>query len=145
MPPGRKSLALPSGASLHRLPMVDEPRGTLVFAEIARHLPFVPKRFFAVYAVPEGEVRGRHAHYEGHEFLIGLRGAWIFSLDDARTTQTIALDAPDLGLHIPPRVWRAFSPAHADAVLASLSSETYDAADYIRDYEAFRRMTRGGE
>jgi dTDP-4-dehydrorhamnose 3,5-epimerase-like enzyme len=145
MPPGRDRLVLPSGASLHRLPVVDEPRGMLVFAEIARHLPFVPKRFFAVYAVPKGEVRGRHAHHEGHEFVIGLRGVWIFSLDDAHATQTIALDAPDLGLHIPPRVWRAFSPADADAVLASLSSETYSPADYVKDYDAFRRMIRAGD
>jgi UDP-2-acetamido-3-amino-2,3-dideoxy-glucuronate N-acetyltransferase len=143
IPPDRDRVALSSGAVLQRLPVVDEPRGMLVFAEIARHLSFAPKRFFAVYAVPKGEVRGCHAHHEGHEFLISLRGTWNFLLDDARTRQTIALDTSNVGLHIPPRVWRSFYPDDADAVLASLSSETYSAADYIRDYEAFARMMRG--
>lgn len=135
-------MALPCGVLLQRLPTVSEPRGTLIFAEIAQHLPFIPKRFFAIFDAPEHETRGRHAHLVDHEFLISLQGTWIVTLDNARTRQTFALDTPDVGLHIPPRVWRSFFREGAAAVLASLSSETYNPTDYVRDYDEFVRMMR---
>jgi len=142
IPAGCPSLALACGGLLQRLPLVSEPRGTLVFAEVAQHLPFVPKRFFAVFDAPEHEMRGLHAHLVGHEFLISLQGTWIVTLDDTRTRQTLALDTPDVGLHIPPRVWRSFFRQGGVAVLASLSSETYDPSDYVRDYSDFACMMR---
>jgi dTDP-4-dehydrorhamnose 3,5-epimerase-like enzyme len=142
IPADRDYVVLASGARLQRIPQVNEPRGRLVFAEMARHLPFEPKRFFAVFDVPEGEIRGCHAHHHAHEFLISLRGAWTVSLDDGRTQQTIVLETPDVGLHIPPKVWRSFYRQGPDALIVSLSSDVYRADDYIRDYQVFVRMPR---
>ena len=47
------------------------------------------------------------------------------------------LDAPELGLHIPPLIWAVQYKYSADAVLLVLASDHYDPADYIRDYDEF--------
>jgi len=47
------------------------------------------------------------------------------------------LDRPDLGLHLPPRVWGIQYKYSADAVLLVFASHYYDADDYIRDYDQF--------
>ena len=47
------------------------------------------------------------------------------------------LDTPQVGLHIPPMVWGIQYRFSADAVMLVLASDTYDAADYIRNYDDF--------
>ncbi len=50
------------------------------------------------------------------------------------------------GCTCPPLVWSVQYRFSADAALAVLASDPYDAADYIRDYEEFLRLpvNRGG-
>lgn len=131
---------LAGDAEIHRLPRVDDMRGTLVFGEIEQHLPFTPKRFFMITDVPSKEVRGEHAHRKLHEFLVCLRGSCSIVLDDGARSDEVTLDAPTIGLHIPPRVWRIMYKYSADAVLLVLASDVYDADDYIRDYDEFVRF-----
>lgn len=142
LPAGQDVFALASGARLQRIPRIDESRGSLVFAEVERHLPFVPKRFFAVFDVPEGEVRGGHAHRTLEEFLICLRGAWGVALDDGRLQEEVLLDAPDIGLYLPPRLWRCHAQREPGALLMALASEVYRPDDHVREYDTFARMTR---
>ncbi|WP_235538004.1 WxcM-like domain-containing protein [Pelomonas sp. Root1217] len=125
------------GARLHALPKIVDLRGALSFGEIDAHLPFTPRRFFIVYDVPNEEVRGEHAHRACHQFLICVKGSCTIVLDDGEHRDELRLDSPKVGLHIPPMVWGIqyrFSP---DAVLLVLASDTYDAGDYIRDYDDF--------
>lgn len=125
------------GAGLHALPSIKDLRGVLVFGEIEHHLPFQPKRFFAVFDVPSREVRGEHAHRELHEFLICLRGSCAFALDDGLSRDEVILDSPTIGLHIPPGIWRIHYKYSPDAILVALCSDVYKADDYIRDYNDF--------
>lgn len=125
------------GARLHALPKIVDLRGALSFGEIDAHLPFTPQRFFIVYDVPSEEVRGEHAHKACHQFLICVKGSCTIVLDDGAHRDELRLDSAKVGLHIPPMVWGIqyrFSP---DAVLLVLASDTYDAADYIRNYDEF--------
>jgi acetyltransferase-like isoleucine patch superfamily enzyme/dTDP-4-dehydrorhamnose 3,5-epimerase-like enzyme len=126
------------GAALYHLPRVKDLRGALTFGEIDTHLPFRPERFFVVYDVPSREVRGEHAHKALHEFLICLRGSCSVALDDGRNHEEVLLDSPTVGLHVPPKLWRVHYKYSPDAILLSLCSEKYDAADYVRDYEQFK-------
>jgi UDP-2-acetamido-3-amino-2,3-dideoxy-glucuronate N-acetyltransferase len=142
LPSGRTVVQLASGARLQRIPRIDEPRGSLVFAQVAQHLPFEPKRFFAVFDVPEGEMRGGHAHRTLHEFLVCLRGAWVVILDNGFVQEGVLLDAPDIGLHLPPQLWRYHSQRGAGALLMALASDVYRPEEHIREYETFARMTR---
>jgi acetyltransferase-like isoleucine patch superfamily enzyme/dTDP-4-dehydrorhamnose 3,5-epimerase-like enzyme len=135
---------LVGGARLIRLTMAQDLRGRLVAAELARDVPFVPRRFFAVYRVPTTETRGEHAHRSCHQFLICLAGSVIVMVDDGTNRAQVLLDDPGRGLYIPPMVWGTQYEHSPDAILAVLASDPYDADDYIRDYDEFLRLTNRG-
>lgn len=125
------------GAAIYRMPLVLEFRGNLTVGEIERDLPFLPKRYFAVFGVPSEDLRGEHAHYNCHQFLICLSGSCRALLDDGQNRQEVILDRPDIGLHMPPMIWGTQYAYTHDATLLVFASHPYDNADYIRDYETF--------
>lgn len=133
---------LPGGARLIRLPFVQDLRGDLTFGEIGETLPFAPKRFFVIAGVPTKEVRGEHAHHELHQFLVCVKGSLSVVVDDGTERCELALDSPDVGLHIPPMVWATQYRYSSDAVLMVLASEVYIAEDYIRDYDDYLALIR---
>lgn len=141
--PSSQSLRV-RGASLVTLPQVQDLRGLTIFSEIGKQLPFVARRFFFVADVPGREVRGEHAHKTLHEFLVCMKGALSVMLDDGIAREEIRLDAPTLGLHVPPQVWRVVYKYTPDALLLSLCSHEYDPADYIRDYGDFVAYVSAG-
>jgi hypothetical protein len=65
-------------------------------------------------------------------------------VDDGRDRAEVKLDAPTMGIHIPPMIWSTQYRYTSDAVLLVLASEPYDAADYIRDYDAFLALVDKG-
>jgi UDP-2-acetamido-3-amino-2,3-dideoxy-glucuronate N-acetyltransferase len=125
------------GAQLLRLPKVPSARGSLVWGESGAHLPFSPRRFWCIYAVPPGQTRGDHGHRALHEVLICLRGGCTVTLDDGTDSEEVVLDVPDVGLYIPPLIWNTQHRFSPDAVLLVLASEVFRADDYIRDYDEF--------
>ena len=140
--------ALPSlrvrDAKLHRLPVFADERGVLAFGEVGRHLPFTPQRFFVVTGVPAGRSRGEHAHRAQHQFLVCVRGSVRVLVDDGRTRQEVRLDTPGIGLHLPPLLWGTQYSYSEDAVLLCLTDASYDADEYVSDYDEFLRLS-GGE
>jgi hypothetical protein len=58
-------------------------------------------------------------------------------LDDSIHRDEVRLDSPKVGLHIPPMVWGIQYRFSADALMLVLASDTYDADDYIRNYDDF--------
>jgi dTDP-4-dehydrorhamnose 3,5-epimerase-like enzyme len=82
-------------------------------------------------------VRGEHAHKACHQFLVCLKGACTIVLDDSVHRDEVRLDSPKVGLHIPPMVWGIQYRFSADALMLVLASDTYDADDYIRNYDDF--------
>ncbi len=125
------------GVRLYQLPFVKDLRGNLTYAEHEQSLPFIPQRYFLVFDVPSQEVRGEHAHRQCHQFLICVKGSCSIVLDDGRNRAEVLLDRPNLGLHIPPMVWAIQYKYSLDAVLLVLASHSYQAEDYIRDYDLF--------
>jgi acetyltransferase-like isoleucine patch superfamily enzyme/dTDP-4-dehydrorhamnose 3,5-epimerase-like enzyme len=125
------------GVTLHRLKAVTDLRGSITVGETERDLPFQPRRFFIVYNVPSTKTRGEHAHRTCHQFLIAVRGSCAVVVDDGEHRQEFLLDAPDLGLYLPPMVWGIQYKYTSDAVLLVYASHPYDAADYIRDYNTW--------
>lgn len=125
---------------LHRLPKVVDIRGSLTVGEFERSIPFLAKRYFMVFDVPSVETRGEHAHRECHQFLICVTGQVSVVADDGRTRREFLLDRPDIGLHLPPLTWGIQYKYSEDAVLLVFASHYYDNADYIRDYDEFRKI-----
>jgi len=119
------------------LPKITDPRGNLTFIESERHLPFDIKRVFYLYDVPTGEDRGAHAHRKLHQFLICLSGSFDVALDDGFKKDTIHLNRPWKGLHIPPMIWASEINFDPGSVCLVMASEYFEEADYIRDYSEF--------
>ena len=127
-------------AKLIEFPEISDLRGKLTFAENPGLLPFAPKRFFMVYAVPGKDVRGEHAHRELHQFLICIKGSCAVVVDDGQNRCEVILDRPTLGLHVPPMVWATQYKFTSDAVLLVLASEVYKSEDYIRNYDEYMEL-----
>lgn len=125
------------GVSVRHLPLRRDMRGSLVASEFGEDVPFAPQRSFLVFDVPGSEIRGEHAHRVCHQFLLCVRGACSVIVDDGNTRETVRLDHPTIGIHIPPMVWGAQFKHSSDAVLLVLASHAYDPDDYIRDYQEF--------
>ncbi len=117
-------------------------RGSLMALEFADSLPFVPQRFFVVYAVPSPDIRGQHAHRECEQFLICLNGSVTCLVDDGTSRRTTVLSSPADGLYMPSMTWGTQYNYSPDAVLAVFASKPYDPEDYIRDYDEFLRLVR---
>ena len=154
-PAFERSTAVPQGASrtatgvrdvtLHRLVLVDDLRGTLSAGEFEAHVPFLPRRYFIVFDVPGKDVRGEHAHRKCHQFLVCARGSVAVVVDDGTNSEEVTLDAPNLGLYLPPMIWAAQYKYSSDALLLVFASDLYDPADYIRDYDEFRMLVSARE
>ena len=127
-------------AVIHQLPRISDMRGNLSVGEFERSIPFEARRYFLVFDVPSVETRGEHAHKVCHQFLVCVRGSVNVVADDGRDRQEYVLDRPEKGLHLPPMVWGIQYKYSPDAVLLVFASHYYDADDYIRDYEQFRRL-----
>jgi acetyltransferase-like isoleucine patch superfamily enzyme/dTDP-4-dehydrorhamnose 3,5-epimerase-like enzyme len=125
------------GVALHEFPVFEDMRGALSVGEFERQVPFAPRRYFLVYAVPSAEVRGEHAHRECHQFLVCVRGSCSVMADDGENRQEWKLAAPNVGIYLPPMTWGVQYRYSEDALLLVFASHQYDAADYIRDYEQF--------
>jgi UDP-2-acetamido-3-amino-2,3-dideoxy-glucuronate N-acetyltransferase len=133
------------GVQLFDMPIVSNLRGNLVFAEFEKPIPFIPKRYFFVFDVPNREVRGEHAHRECQQFLICMKGSCSIVVDDGRKRAEIFLDRPNIGLLIPPMVWATEYKYSEDALLMVIASDIYKAEDYIRDYDQYLAEVKKGE
>jgi dTDP-4-dehydrorhamnose 3,5-epimerase-like enzyme len=129
-----------AGCAVVALPRIRDPRGNLTFIESERHVPFVVRRTYWIYDVPGGEVRGGHAYRELDEMVVSLSGSFDVVLDDGRDKRVVSLNRSYYGLLVPRMIWRHLENFSTNAVGLVLASTAYDAADYIRDYEEFRRL-----
>jgi hypothetical protein len=141
LPPGVERTGV-TGVTLHQLPHIIDPRGDLSVGEVGLHVPFEVKRYFVVFGVSSGEIRGEHAHRTLHQFLVCVHGRCEVVADDGRNRQTFVLDRPSLAVYLPPMVWGVQHSYTPGSVLLVLASDHYDPADYIRDYKDFVALVK---
>jgi len=123
---------------LIKLPKIIDSRGNLTVAESCNDVPFSIKRAYWVYDVPGGESRGGHAHKLCQELLVAVSGSFTVTLDDGLRTEHYHLNHPWEGLVIETGLWRTLDDFSSGAVCLVLASESFDEADYIRDYDDFK-------
>jgi hypothetical protein len=126
--------------TLHCFPDITDLRGSLSFGEFEKNIPFKPSRYFLVFNVESSEIRGEHAHKTCHQFLICAKGSCSVIADDGINREQFKLDHPSKGLYLPPMTWGIQYQYTKDAVLLVFASAFYDAADYIRDYDEFKKL-----
>lgn len=121
------------------LPRLGDARGGLCAVEAGQHIPFEIKRVYYLYGLPDGAVRGEHAHRELEQVYLALHGSFDVTLEDAAGAQVVRLDDPARGLYIGRNVWRRLDNFTPGAVCLVLASAHYSEADYWRDKAAFLR------
>jgi uncharacterized RmlC-like cupin family protein len=123
--------------SIIELPKIENRAGNISISQGMENLPFETKRVFYLYDIPAGEERGAHAHKECHQFLIAASGSFEVLLDDGINKKNVFLNRPNYGLHIPPGVWAHELNFSSGSICLVLASHTYNADDYIREYQDY--------
>lgn len=104
-------------------------------------LPFPIRKVLYMTDIRPDDVRGGHAHYATEEVLVCLRGACTVELDDGLGhAASVRLERRDVGLYLPPRVWRVVRDFAPGTDLLALASLEYDEGDYIRQKDAFQQL-----
>lgn len=117
-----------------------ERKGNLSVVENGDTLPFDVKRVYYLYDVPGGESRGAHAHKNLKQLIIAASGSFTVTLDDGKVKRSFTLNRPYQGLLVVPGIWRELDDFSSGSVCLVLASEKYDAEDYIRDYEEYKKF-----
>jgi hypothetical protein len=122
---------------LIHFPEICDRRGSLIFMEGQRHVPFDVKRVFFLSGVPAGESRGAHAHRTLEQVMIAVTGAFDIVLDDGVRQRKVRLDSPCMGLYVPPMVWEVELNFDPQSICLVLASDYYSEADYYRNYDEY--------
>ncbi len=109
-------------------PKILDERGNLTFVQ---KLPFEIKRIYYLYHVPDGSIRGGHAHKTLDRIFIAMAGRF--------KVNGIELSNPWEGLRVLPMTWLELTDFSNGAVCLVLASAEYDESDYIRDYDEFNK------
>ena len=122
------------------LPKIEDNRGNLSFLESINHIPFTMQRAYWIYDVPGGEHRGGHAFRNNREFIIALSGSFDIILNDGSKEIKFSLNRSYYGLYIPNLTWRKIENFSTNSLALVLSSQTYNAQDYIREMDEFVQL-----
>jgi len=126
-----------------QLPKIPDKRGNLTFFENSKQIPFEIARVYWIYDVPGGETRGSHAYKEQQEFIVALSGSLDVVLHNGREELKFSLNRSYYGLYIPKMYWRRLENFSTNSLALNVSDRAYDAMDYIRDFEEFKRLKNG--
>jgi len=117
----------------------DSNLGYISVAENAK-IPFDIKRVYWTYYTPESIERGWHAHHQTEQILVAVAGKIIVNTEmPGGKKDRFILETPNIGLLLPKYCWHVMQYTHT-SVQMCMADMVYDAADYIRDYEEFKRL-----
>lgn len=129
-----------SKPTIIQLPKFLDARGNLAIIEENKQIPFKIQRTYWIYDVPGGEYRGGHAYRNNEEFIVALSGSFDVLLDDGIEKKRYSLNRSYYGLYVPKGYWREMNNFSTNSLALVLASTPYDAEDYIRDYDEFKKI-----
>ena len=124
------------------VPGAADARGRINFLEYGKALDFQPRRLFWLHHVAAGQWRGRHGHRESRLIFIPVNGSCRAHLDDGTVKESVTLDDPGKALYVAPWVWHELTDFAAGTAIMIVASSLYDEAEYLRDYEIFKREVK---
>lgn len=131
---------IPTEPAIIDLPKFLDRRGNLSFIEQGQHIPFDIARTYWVYDVPGGETRGGHAYRQNQEIIVALSGSFDVVLINPRGERQVwHMNRSYYGLYVPNMWWRELENFSTNSLALILASTAYDPADYIRDFDQFRK------
>lgn len=114
--------------------------GFITTTQHHERLPFAVKRVFWTHATPPEVIRGRHALKATEEILIALSGRIGVKAETGEKVEKFELKDAQQGLYIPAMCWTELTFS-AGAIGLCLASTDFNEADYILDYQYFRRLS----
>lgn len=133
----KKELFKDSPAFISDLPLFEDIRGGLSFAEVTNHVPFNIKRCFWIFNVPANTSRGGHAHKKDHQYLICAKGRILTEVIYFNEKILLNLEGPNMSLYLPPLTWNNLISFSNNAVLIVLSSDKFNTEDYIDNFNDY--------
>lgn len=124
---------------IKNFPKIIDKRGNLSFVQNNDQIPFEIKRVFWIYDVPGGEIRGGHAYKAQQEVIIALSGSFDIIVNDGQTETKYSMNRSYYGLYLPAGTWRHMENFSTNALSLHLSDQVFDEADYIRDFDEFKK------
>ena len=118
-------------------PDLGDERGNLVVVEGGIAIPFDIQRIFYIYGSDTEVIRGCHANLRSEFVMINVSGTSKVKVDNGHETHIIELNRPRMGLYLKSNVWKEMYEFSEDSVMMVLSSEGYDAEEYIRNFDEF--------
>jgi UDP-2-acetamido-3-amino-2,3-dideoxy-glucuronate N-acetyltransferase len=119
--------------------------GIIVPIEFEKELPFVPRRMFYIFDVPERQVRGDHAHKTCHQIFIPISGFFAVHATPKESYpngQSFFMDDPRQAVHVEPMTWVSVTNFSPGAVCLVLTSHPYDPNDYINSKDEFHELVK---
>ena len=107
--------------------------GILYIAEQMRDVPFRIKRVFWLSQIPEGGIRGGHAHRKCCEVIVALQGVFHVTVVKNGRSQEWTLFRSSEGLYIPKGYYVKVHSFSFEAICLVLASELYNEEDKIHD------------
>lgn len=136
------SMGLKDKCSILQFADLGDERGKLVVIEGSQAIPFEIKRVFYIYESDSTVVRGQHANRESEFVLINVAGKSKVRITDGKEEFVVELDKPMMGVYIPKMIWKDMYDFSSDSVLLVLASTHYDAKEYIRDYNEYKKCIK---
>ena len=123
------------------LPRHSECNGALSVLENGNDLPFAIRRVYYLYDIPADAERGGHSHHRMQAMMVAAAGSFSVEVSDGAASRRFTLNRPWQALYIPAGIWRTVKEFSSGSVCLNIVSEEYDEADYVRDYNAFLKLT----
>lgn len=99
-------------------------------------LPFHIKRVFYIQDIPQGSIRGDHAHITTKQVLICIKGTVEVMLHDGKTEAKFIL-TNNQSIFIPEMIWDTQKYLDPDTIVLVLCSTDYKKDDYIYSFKQF--------
>lgn len=123
--------------SIVELPKFGDATGCITAINNNDEIPFEIKRIYYLYDVPSGSERGGHAHRDLQQLIVAPTGSFTITVNDGKTKRSFLLSQPNIGLYLPPGLWRELSDFSGGSICLVLASEEYSEKDYIREFNTF--------
>lgn len=114
----------------------------LYFAQRSDHIPFLIKRVYYILQAHPRKKRGFHAHKKTQQIIFCLQGSIKLILDNGKIKSEVLLDKPNVGVIIDKMIWHEMHDFKKNTILLILASKKFNPADYIRNYEQFKKAIK---
>lgn len=111
----------------------------LVFAQTPEHIPFKIKRVYFISKANPKFPRGLHAHKTNKQIIFCISGSIKLFLDNGQKREEVILNQPNIGVFLDKMIWHKMQDFKDDTILLVLASDKFNPADYIRNYEEFKK------